>query len=45
LAKCKTGYDTPEKAIAWMTLYRGWKDMGGTVAQSAKQANEGNEPK
>jgi recombination protein RecT len=45
LKRCKTGFDTPEKAIAWMTFYRGWKDMGGTVAQAAKQANEGNKPK
>ena len=45
LAKCKTGYETPEMAIAWMTAYRGFRDMGGTVAQAAKQVNEGNVPK
>jgi phage recombination protein Bet len=45
LKRCKTGYDTPEKAIEWMRLYRGWKDMGGTVAQAAKQANAGEKPK
>lgn len=45
MGKCKTGYDTPEKAIAWMTLYRGWRDMGGTVAQAAKSANAGEVPK
>ncbi|MHC4413330.1 MAG: hypothetical protein ACYSW6_10260, partial [Planctomycetota bacterium] len=45
LAKCKTGWDTPEKAIAWMRLYRGWRDIDKTtVAQAAKQANEGNIP-
>lgn len=45
IAKCKTGYETPEKAIAWMTAYRGFRDMGGTVAQAAKQVNEGKTPK
>ena len=45
LGKCKTGYETPEQAIAWMTLYRGWRDMGGTVAQAAKSANAGEVPK
>ena len=45
LGKCKTGYETDEQAIAWMTLYRGWRDMGGTVPQAAKNANEGNVPK
>ena len=45
LAKCKTGYETSEKAIAWMTSYRGFRDMGGTVAQAAKQANAGEVPK
>ena len=41
LGKCKTGYETPEDAIAWMTNYRGFRDMGGTSAQAAKQVNEG----
>ena len=45
LAKCKTGYSDTGMAIAWMTLYRGWRDMGGTVAQAAKQANNGEVPK
>ena len=45
LNRCKTGYTNPEQAIAWMTAYRGFRDMGGTVAQSAKQVNEGNKPK
>jgi len=42
---CKTGYDTPEKAVAWFHLYRGWKDMGGTTEQAAKRANAGDVPK
>jgi recombination protein RecT len=45
LAKCKTGYETPEKAIEWMRAYRGFRDMGGTVAQAAKNANAGETPK
>lgn len=47
LKKCKTGYDTPEKAIAWMRLYRGWRDKDDktTVTQAAKQANAGEAPK
>ena len=45
LGKCKNGYETAEKAIAWMTLYRGWRDMGGTVPQAAKNANAGEVPK
>jgi len=45
LKRCKTGWDTIEKALTWMTSYRAFRDMGGTVAQSAKQANEGIVPK
>ena len=45
LAMCKTGYATPEIAIEWMTSYRGFRDMGGSVAQAAKQVNEGKTPK
>jgi len=44
LNKCKTGYDTDEKAIAWMKLYRGWRDMGADSDKAAKFANEGEEP-
>ena len=42
---CKTGYDTTEKAITWMRLYRGWKDMDKTTVEAADLANEGKEPK
>jgi len=42
---CKTGYDTPEKAVAWTTLYRGWKDTGLTTVEAAKKANAGEVPK
>ena len=45
LGKCKTGYGTVELAIAWMTNYRGFRDMGSTVAQAAKNANAGEVPK
>jgi len=45
LGKCRTGYDTPEKAIAWMRLYRGWRDSGLNAEQSAAHANAGELPK
>lgn len=45
LKHCTTGCDTGEKAVAWMRLYRGWRDMGGTVEQAAKAANNGEVPK
>lgn len=45
LAKIKLPHDTPEKAVEVMTYYRGFRDMGGTVTQAAKQVNEGNVPK
>jgi hypothetical protein len=41
LAKCNTGYDTPEKAIAWSKLYRGWREMGAEPKQAAEYANNG----
>ena len=42
---CKTGYDTDEKAIAWMRLYRGWKDKDETTQEAADRANAGETPK
>ena len=42
---CKTGYDTEEKAIAWMRLYRGWKDTDLNTIEAAEKANEGQTPK
>lgn len=45
LNKCKTGYDTPEKAIAWMRIYRAWRDLGGDSKQAAEHANSGELPK
>ena len=42
---CKTGYDTEEKAIAWMRLYRGWKDSDKTTQEAADLANTGEVPK
>lgn len=44
LVKCTTGYDTAEKAIAWMKLYRGWRDMGANSNQAAEKANSGEVP-
>jgi len=44
LNHCTTGYETPERAVAWMKLYRGFRDMGGTPEQAAKEANAGNVP-
>jgi hypothetical protein len=42
---CTTGYDTSDKAVAWMKLYRGWRDAGKTAPQSAAKANNGEAPK
>jgi len=41
---CQTGYDTPEKAIAWMRLYRGWKDSELNTVEAAEAANAGKVP-
>ena len=41
---CKTGFDTPEKAIAWMRLYRAWRDLGGKPDTCADKANTGQVP-
>jgi hypothetical protein len=45
LGKCKTGWDTTEKAIAWMRIYRAWRDLGGDSKQAADSANKGELPK
>ena len=42
---CQTGFDTEEKALAWMKLFRGWRDTDKTPEQAAKEANAGNVPK
>jgi hypothetical protein len=39
LNKCRTGYDTPEKAIAWMRKYRGKRDEGLNSNEAATFAN------
>ena len=41
---CKTGYDTDEKAVAWMRLYRGWRDTDATPQEAGAQANAGEVP-
>jgi recombination protein RecT len=45
LKKIELTHDTPELAVEVMTNYRGFRDMGGSSAQAAKQVNEGNVPK
>jgi len=41
LDRCKTGYNTPEKAIAFMRLYRGHKDSGKDTEAAIELANSG----
>lgn len=41
---CQTGYDTAEKAIAWMRLYRGWRDKDNTPQEAGAKANKGEVP-
>ena len=45
LNQCSTGYDTPEKAVAWMRSYRAWRDTGADSKTSAAKANKGELPK
>jgi hypothetical protein len=40
LGKCKTGWQTTEKALAWMKVYRAWRDMGKESDEAAENANE-----
>ena len=44
LAKCKTGYDTIEKASGWMRIYRAWRDLGESSDSAAKKANNNDIP-
>jgi phage RecT family recombinase len=44
LAKCTTGYETPEKAIAWMRAYRAFRDQGMNPDKAAAEANAGKMP-
>lgn len=44
LGKCSTGWTTPELAIQWMTLYRGWRDTGLKSDDAAAKANAGEKP-
>jgi len=39
LGKCRTGYETPEKAIAWMRTYRAKRDEGMNSTEAATFAN------
>lgn len=45
LNHCTTGYDTPEKAVAWMRSYRAWRDSGADSKTAAAHANKGELPK
>lgn len=45
LSYCAVDCDTTENAIAWMRLYRGWKDSGKTTQEAADLANAGETPK
>lgn len=45
LEGCSTGYDTPEKAVAWMRPYRAWRDSGADSKTAAAHANKGELPK
>jgi hypothetical protein len=44
---CQTGYSDVEAALAWMRLYRGWRDMDDktTPQEAAEKANAGDVPK
>ena len=42
---CRTGYDTDEKAIDWVRIYRAWKDLDLTTTEAAAKANAGESPK
>ena len=42
---CATGYDTTEKALAWMKMYRGWRDTDLPPQEAAEKANAGEMPK
>jgi hypothetical protein len=45
LSKCKTGWDTEDKAVAWMKLYRAWRDSDLPADKAADKANAGEAPK
>ena len=45
LQHCTIENYTEKEALAWMKLYRGWRDMDGSVKQAAASANEGEVPK
>ena len=42
---CKTGYNTPEKAIEWMQAYRASREQGFAPNEAGDQANEIREDK
>ena len=44
LKYCKTGYDTADKAVAWMRKYRAWRDNDLDPMGAAQKANEGKLP-
>ena len=44
LAKCDTQPKNTDAAVAWMRLYRGWRDVGVNSDPAAKKANAGEVP-
>ena len=44
LKYCTIDDPSTEEAVAWMRLYRGWKDLGMTTQVAADGANEGKIP-
>ena len=44
LAKCEPRPKNTEAAVAWMRLYRAWRDVGVDPDPSAKKANAGETP-
>ena len=45
LAKAKPAQTTHEGAVAWMKMYRGWRDIGADSNKAAEYANKGEMPK
>jgi recombination protein RecT len=44
LQKANPSYDTDDKKVAWMRVYRGWRDAGSNSNDAAKAANSGQMP-
>ena len=42
--RCKTGYNTPDKALAWAKAYRAFRDQDMHPEKAAYEANQGKMP-